>query len=29
MADLNKRLIDVTVGDFLDLIEERVNTKKK
>jgi hypothetical protein len=27
MADLNKRLIDVTVGDFLDLIEERVNTK--
>ena len=27
MADLNKRLIDVTVGDILDLIEERVNTK--
>ncbi len=27
MTDLNKRLIDVTVGELLDLIEERVNTK--
>jgi hypothetical protein len=27
MTNLNKRLIDVTVGELLDLIEERVNTK--